>query len=76
MRQFRFLVIANAIAAFGTNMNTVALGLYAYQTTGSPLQTGAFMALRLGTGFVTGLFAGNTVNRFPYKTVIVAANLL
>ena len=75
MRVFRLLALANAITAFGTNLNTVALGLFAYQTTGSPLHTGAFMALRLGTGFVTGLFAGNVVARTRYKTVIVAANL-
>lgn len=75
MRRFRLLALANAITAFGTNLNTVTLGLFAYQTTGSPLQTGAFMALRLGTGFVAGLFAGNTVARFPCKTIIVAANL-
>ncbi|MFD0557992.1 MFS transporter [Stackebrandtia endophytica] len=76
MRRFRLLALANAVTAFGSNLNMVALGLFAYQTTGSPLQTGAFMALRLGTGFVTGLFAGNTVSRIPYKTVIVGANLV
>src|SRR5688572_17762254 len=54
----------------------VALGLFALHLTGSPLQTGLFMAVRLGSGFVAGPVAGRLATRLPRKPLMICADLL
>lgn len=75
MGAFRFLVVGNAVSAYGSFLNLVALNLFAYQVTGSALQTGLFMALRLGASFGCGLLAGAVVSRVNRKVVMVTADL-
>lgn len=72
---FRWLVAGYTLSAFGGYLNIVALGLYAFLVTGSALHTGLFMAVRLVSGFVTGLVSGAVVARFPRKRVMMAADL-
>ncbi|BCJ67501.1 MFS transporter [Polymorphospora rubra] len=74
MRHFRFLAVGNAVSSYGSYLNMVALNLFAYHLTGSALQTGLFMALRLGASFLTGLLAGSAVSRLDRKRVMVTAD--
>ncbi len=54
LRHFRVLVLSYSVSSFGSFLNMVVLNLFAYRVTGSPLQTGLFMAVRLGTSFGSG----------------------
>ncbi|RKR91954.1 putative MFS family arabinose efflux permease [Micromonospora pisi] len=75
MRHFRFLVVGNAVSAYGSYLDMVALNLFAYALTGSALQTGLIMALRLATGFLTGFGAGTLVSRFDRKRIMVTSDV-
>lgn len=72
---FRVLVVGHAVSAYGSFVNFVAINLFAYQLTGSALQTGLFMALRLASSFVTGLAAGHLVTRYSRKALMVGSDL-
>ncbi|GAA2399926.1 hypothetical protein Cme02nite_65250 [Catellatospora methionotrophica] len=74
--RLRLLVSAYAISSFGSYLDMVALGLFALHLTGSPLQTGLFMALRLGSGLVCGPVAGWLATRLPRKPLMVCADVL
>lgn len=52
--RFRVLVGAYAVSAYGNYLNLVALSLFTYEVTGTPLGVGAVMALRLAAGAVAG----------------------
>lgn len=73
--RLRLLAAAGGVSAFGSFLNMVVLGLFAFELTGSALATGLFLALRLGSGFLTGPLAGVLVARFPRRTLMVAADL-
>ncbi|MEV4630260.1 MFS transporter [Micromonospora sp. NPDC049523] len=75
MRHFRFLVVGNAVSAYGSYLDMVALNLFAYSLTGSALQTGLLMALRLATSFLTGFGAGSLVSRLDRKRIMVASDV-
>lgn len=72
---FYFLVAGYAISSFGSFLNMVALNLFAYYLTGSALQTGLFMALRLAASFFGGLAAGKVVAQYNRKLVMIASDL-
>jgi MFS family permease len=72
---FRVLVVGHSVSAYGSFVNFVAINLFAYQLTGSALRTGLFMALRLATGFVTGVLAGHLVTRYSRKALMVGSDL-
>lgn len=74
-RRYRFLVTGYAISSYGTFLNTVALNLFVYETTGRALAMGAFMAVRLGAGFAAGLAAGALLARFTAKSIMLATNI-
>lgn len=74
-RGFLALVAGYSCSAFGNYLNLIALSLYTLALTGSPLGVGVVMALRLGTGFVTGLVAGALVTRLDRRTVMVGTDL-
>lgn len=76
LSRFRLLVAGNMISTFGGYLNMLALNLFAYQATGSALGVGAFLALRLGAGFVAGLGAGTIAARLPRRPVLAAALLV
>ncbi|MGH8791697.1 MAG: MFS transporter [Stackebrandtia sp.] len=75
MKWFRFLAAGYTVSSFGSYLNMIAIGLYAYLVTGSALHTGLFMALRVGAGFLAGLASGPLTARFPRKRVMIAADL-
>ncbi|MFV2095444.1 MFS transporter [Micromonospora sp. LOL_014] len=75
MRHFRFLVVGNAVSAYGTYLDMIALSLFAYSLTGSATHTGLFMALRLATSVLTGFGAGSLVSRFDRKRIMVTSDV-
>ncbi|MBB4961893.1 MFS family permease [Micromonospora polyrhachis] len=64
------------MSSYGTYLNLVTLSLFAYQLTGSGLQTGLFMALRLGSGIVAGLAAGILAARHSRRALMIGCDLL
>ena len=74
--RFRILVTGYGVSSFGSYLNMVALNLFVYQSTGSALSTGLFMAFRLGSGFVAGLVAGMIAERLPRKPVMIGCDLV
>jgi MFS family permease len=76
VRHFRWLVAGYTVWAFGAYLNIVALGLFAFVTTGSAIHTGLFMATRMLSGFLTGLFSGAVLARFPAKRIMIGADLM
>ena len=69
-KSFRYLVAGNAVSAYGSYLNLVALSLYALNTTGSAAQTGLIMALRLSVAFAMGFVSGSIVSRFNRKAAV------
>ncbi|GAA3614023.1 hypothetical protein GCM10022223_32810 [Kineosporia mesophila] len=65
---------AYAVSSFGSQLNMVALNLFAYQWTGSPIGLGAVMVLRLAAGSLSGPLAPRLIARFSYKNVLLWTN--
>lgn len=74
-RGFLALVAGYSCSAFGNYLNLIALSLYTLALTGGPLGVGVVMALRLGTGFATGLVAGAVVTRFDRRKMMIGTDL-
>jgi MFS family permease len=74
-KSFRYLVAGNAVSAYGSYLNLVALNLYALNTTGSAAQTGLIMALRLSVAFAMGFVSGSIVSRFNRKLVMICGDM-
>ncbi|HZN18715.1 MAG TPA: MFS transporter [Micromonosporaceae bacterium] len=72
----RVLAAAYAISSYGSFLNLVALGLFAFEVTGSGLATGLFMALRLGSGFLAAPIAGVLATRYPRRPLMIGSDLL
>lgn len=64
MRALAVLIAGYSVSTFGNYVNLVALNLYAYHLTGSVVQMGALMAVRLAAAFLTGPVAGGLVTRY------------
>ncbi|XTZ14103.1 MFS transporter [Micromonospora echinospora] len=72
----RLVATAHAVSTFGSFLNLVALGLFVLHLTGSPVQTGVFMAVRLAAGFLTGPVAGRLAARHRRPYLMIGADLL
>lgn len=75
-RELRLVAGAHAVSTFGSFLNLVALGLFVLHLTGSTIQTGAFMAVRLAAGFVMGPVAGRLAGRHHRPYLMIGADLL
>ncbi|MGC4892481.1 MFS transporter [Micromonospora sp. DT31] len=75
-RPVRFAIAAHACSTWGSFLNMVALGLFTLDLTGSTVQTGLFMAVRLTAGFLMGPMAGVLVARYPRRSLMITADLL
>ncbi|WP_441248847.1 MFS transporter [Kitasatospora sp. McL0602] len=75
MRRFRLLVVGNAVSAYGSYLNMVALNVFVYHLTGSALTAGLYMAVRLLTSVASGVVAGSLASRIPRKRLMVGSDL-
>ncbi|WPO74134.1 MULTISPECIES: MFS transporter [unclassified Streptomyces] len=75
MRHFRLLVVGNAVSAYGSYLNMVALNVFVYEVTDSALAAGLFMAVRLMTSVVSGFVSGRLVSAYDRKRLMVGADL-
>ncbi|MFI7061274.1 MFS transporter [Kribbella sp. NPDC050124] len=75
-RDFWLLLGGYAVSSYGNYLNLIALGLFSYQWTGSTWATGAIMAIRLGTGFVTGLVSGRLLLRVARRPLLIGLDLM
>ncbi|MFJ8096569.1 MFS transporter [Streptomyces griseofuscus] len=75
MRYFRLLVAGNAISAYGSYLNMVALNVFVYDVTHSALAAGVFMAVRLVSGVASGFVSGRLVSSFDRKRLMVGADV-
>ncbi|MFF1375659.1 MFS transporter [Streptomyces sp. NPDC058308] len=75
MRHFRLLVVGNAVSAYGSYLNMVALNVFVYEVTDSALAAGLFMAVRLLTSVVSGFVSGRLVSAHDRKRLMVGADL-
>jgi MFS family permease len=75
MRYFRLLVAGNAISAYGSYLNMVALNVFVYDVTRSALAAGLFMAVRLVSGVASGFLSGRLVSSFDRKRLMIGADL-
>ncbi|MFI9382045.1 MFS transporter [Kutzneria sp. NPDC052558] len=69
------LITGNAVSAYGTYLNMVALNLAAYQITGSALFTGLFLTAKLLCGLIASPAAARLIARFGHRAVMVTSDL-
>ncbi|MGC4808263.1 MFS transporter [Micromonospora sp. DT233] len=75
-RDLRLVVAAHAVSTYGSYLNLVALGLFTLEVTGSAVQTGLFMAVRLTAGFLMGPLSGLLAGRHRRTRLMIGADLL
>ncbi|MGK4585654.1 MFS transporter [Kitasatospora sp. HPMI-4] len=74
-RPFLWLIAGDAASSYGSQLNMVALSLFAYQAAGNALGTAGYLVLRLAGGFVAGLLAGRLTTRFDRRKVMIGCAL-
>ncbi|GAB3443223.1 MFS transporter [Actinophytocola sediminis] len=74
-RAFLPLVVGHSCSAYGNYLNLIALSLFSYELTGTPLGVGVVMALRLTSGFGAGLVAGALLARVDRRRVMIGTDL-
>jgi len=74
-RNFTLLWLGGVISFTGDWMLFVALPVYAYTVTGSPLATGIMLAARLLPELLFGSIAGIFVDRWDRRRVLIGTNL-
>ncbi|MDT0447182.1 MFS transporter [Streptomyces johnsoniae] len=74
-RKFRVLAGAYGVSTYGNYLNLIALGLFAYEVTGTAFGVGAVMVLRMFCGFAAGLAAGAVMARVSRRSVMIGADV-
>lgn len=74
--EFRRLFAAHAVSRAGDAFNSVALVVLVYRLTGSGLGVAATVAFEVAPLLLLGPVAGLAADRFPRRSVMVAADLL
>ena len=74
--ELRRLFAAHAVSRAGDAFNSVALVVLVYRLTGSGLGVAATVAFEVAPVLLLGPVAGLVADRFPRRTVMVAADLL
>ncbi|MCM0678782.1 MFS transporter, partial [Micromonospora phytophila] len=64
------------MSTYGSFLNLVVLGLFTLEVTGSAMQTGMVMAVRLTAGLVMGPLAGVLAGRHPRKHLMIGSDLV
>ena len=74
-RDFRLYFVGEVFSMAGTGLHAVALGWYLLERTGSATSVGIVWALGLGSGIVMLPFAGPLADRYPRRSLAVAADV-
>jgi MFS family permease len=70
---FRRFIVGNTLASMGAQMQTVAVGWYLYDRTGSALALGGVGLAQVAPIFALTLFAGHASDRFDRRRVVVVS---
>ncbi|MGV9267973.1 MFS transporter [Kitasatospora sp. NPDC003701] len=70
-RPFYWLAVGDAVSSYGSQLNMVALSLFAYEAAGNALGTAGYLTLRLLGGFGAGMLAGRVVGRLDRRLLMV-----
>ena len=76
VREFRAMWAAEALSQAGDQLARVALAVLVYGRTSSAALAGLTYALTLAPAFLGGVFLSGLADRFPRRTVMVAADLV
>lgn len=74
-RSFKILLAGKAVSDFGSWLDFVALTSFALHITGSGFATGLFMATRVCSGAIAGLYNGILTDRYSRKKLLIVADL-
>ncbi|MFD4656922.1 MFS transporter [Kitasatospora sp. NPDC058444] len=74
-RAFYRLAAGDALNMYGSQLDLVALSLFAYEAAGNALGTAGYLVLRLGGGVVGGLVAGRLVARLERRKLMTGCAL-
>ncbi|MFI2608472.1 MFS transporter [Kitasatospora sp. NPDC018619] len=74
-RPFYRLAAGDALNTYGSQLDLVALSLFAYQAAGNALGTAGYLVLRLAGGFGGGLVAGRLVARLERRRLMTGCAL-
>lgn len=74
LRSFGAVWIAQLLSVLGSSLSGFALGVWAYQRTGSVTQFGLIFAANVLPGVLVAPFAGSLVDRFDRKWMLVAGD--
>ncbi|MEU5364066.1 MFS transporter [Streptomyces sp. NPDC005925] len=75
-RRFPQLVAGNAVSAYGSYLNLVALNLFVLQITGNALSVGIFLIIRIGFAFLAGYTASRVVAHVDRRYVMAGCDLV
>ncbi|MER7842479.1 MFS transporter [Kitasatospora sp. NPDC096077] len=74
-RVFYRLALGDALSTYGSQLDLVALSLFAYEAAGNALGTAGYLILRLTGGFVGGLVSGRLVARTDRRRLMTGCAL-
>jgi len=75
-RDFRLYFSGEALSFFGSGLSLVALNWYLLERTGSTVAVGAYYGVALSAGLVTYPLSGPIADRYPRRTVAIAADVV
>lgn len=73
-RTFTTVWVGHTISILGDGFNSVALGLWVLQSTGSAKAMATIMSVRVLVGILLGVFAGTLVDRVDRRWLMIAMN--
>lgn len=74
-RVFYRLALGDALSTYGSQLDLVALSLFAYEAAGNALGTAGYLILRLTGGFAGGMVAGRLVARVDRRRLMTGCAL-
>ncbi|MEV7597218.1 MFS transporter [Kitasatospora sp. NPDC089797] len=74
-RVFYRLALGDALSTYGSQLDLVALSLFAYEAAGNALGTAGYLIIRLTGGFVGGMVSGRLVARIDRRRLMTVCAL-
>ncbi|MFG1944019.1 MFS transporter [Nonomuraea sp. NPDC048826] len=74
--RFAFIWTASLLSSVGSSLTAFVLGVWVYQSTGSPTQFALVVLSGMLPGILIGPFAGVVVDRFDRRTVMIVTDSL